>query len=308
MRAVARLTLRLSSFEIKALVAVSLLLSVVMIAIAVVATQSAPVASCFTGEPPDGCEAATFFNMVRLGGQFFAAMALVPIVVGGVLGSQVFAREIERGTAQFSWSMTSSRTGWFLERTLWQLLPTVVVVVLLAIASTVLESSLNPDVGAGGTLLEVGLRGPSLIARSVAVFSIAAVIGLVFGRTLPALLTAALAGAVIAVIAMPAATAIQPTEMIGILGDRQVLHGIVRDEQFIDGQGRSFTANEVTQLVPTGVADPTSWIEEHYQQAAVGIPGRKYWQVELTSTVELALLSVAALAVGAVIVQRRRPF
>lgn len=309
MAAVARLTWRTSSFELKALTAVTAALAVTMVVFTVLLARSAPPAACFAADSGAAeCEARGFYELVRFGGQIFAAMTLVPIVVGGVLGSQVFAREIERGTVQLPWSLTPRRSLWFVERAVVLLAIAAVLAVVLAVTSTTLESAIHPDVGAGATLLDFGLRGPSLVGRTIAVFAIAGTVGLLVGRTLPALLISVFAGLVVAVVVTPMVTLIQPTELIGPLGDRQVLHGIVREERYLATDGTLLTINEVTAKVPPGTSDPTTWIEENYRQAAIGIPGRRYWQLEATTAAALSVVSVLSLALGAIAARWRRPF
>jgi hypothetical protein len=171
----------------------------------------------------------------------------------------------------------------------------------------VLEGAMNPDVGADRTLLDLGLRGPSLFARTITVFAIAAAIGLILGRTLPALLTAVFVGLVVSAVATWTATALQPTVLIAPLGDHQVVHGIVRGERYLDTDGRAYSIDEVTAMVPAGTPDATTWIETHFRVVAVGVPGTKYWEVEAFSCAGLALVTVAALGVGAVAANRRRP-
>lgn len=308
MKAVARLTWATGGFELKFLFAGTLLLAAASFALAILLHANAPGPSCVANSTTPNCDTAFFYQMGSLGSQLIMAMGALPIAVGGVLGSQLFAREIERATAQLPWSLASSRTRWLAERVMILLVVVVLIVVVPAVTTTILEGSINPGIAATDTLVDFGFRGVSVVARAVAIFSVSALIGLTVGRALPALLLA-LVVALIIVVAVPfLALARQPTEFIAQLGDPRVRYGLVRDERYQDPAGTLFTIDAVTAKVPPDAGDPTTWIEENFRQVAVGVRGERYWDAEVASTLMLVAVTMASLGAAAVLVARRRPY
>jgi ABC-type transport system involved in multi-copper enzyme maturation permease subunit len=308
MKTVIRLTWATGGFELKFLLAGSLLLATASLAIAFLLNANAPGPSCMANSTTPNCDTAFFYQLGSLGSQLIIAMGVLPIVVGGVLGSQLFSREIERATVQLPWSLTSSRTSWLAERVVILLVLVGLIVLAPAIATTILEGSINPDVPATDTLVDFGFRGVSVVARAAAIFSIAALVGLTVGRALPSLLLSVVAALSI-VIAVPfVALATQPTEFIAPLGDPKVRYGLVREERYQDPAGTLFTIDEVTARVPPDAGDPTTWIEANYRQVATGVRGVRYWDAELASTFLLAAVTIASLGAATVVVARRRPY
>lgn len=309
MRSVTRLTWAVGGFELKFLLVGSLLVSAATLALALLLNANAPDASCATNSVgASNCDTAFFYQLGDLGSQLILTMAVLPIAVGCVLGSQLFAREIERGTVQLPWSLASSRTKWLGERILISLALVALIVLAPSVTSMILEGAINQGVDPTSTLVDFGFRGPSVVARAIAIFAVAAPIGLAIGRTLPALLVSLAVGLVIAVVVQPLALATQPTEFIAPLGDPKVRHGVVREERYLDPAGRLFTIDEVTTQVPPDAEDATTWIEANFRQVATGVRGERYWDAEAASTAMLAAVTLASLGAATLLVARRRPF
>lgn len=308
MRAVIRLTWATGGFELKFLLAGSLLLAIAPLAIALLLNANAPGPSCIANRTTPNCDSAFFYQVGSLGSQLIIAMGVLPIAVGSVLGSQLFSREIERATVQLPWSLTSSRTRWLAERVLILLVFVVLIVIAPAITTTILEGSISPGVAATNTLVDFGFRGVSVVARAAAMFSVAALVGLSVGRALPALLLSVVAALLLAVAVPFLALATQPTEFIAPLGDPKVRYGLVREERYQDPAGTLFTIDEVTAKVPPDAGDPTTWIEANFRQVATGVRGERYWDAEGASTIMLAAVTIASLGAATVLVARRRPY
>ncbi|MBI3745698.1 MAG: hypothetical protein HY264_04095 [Chloroflexi bacterium] len=308
MRAIVRLTWATGGFELKFLLAGSLLLATASLAIAFLLNANAPGPTCIANRTTPSCDTAFFYQVGSLGSQLIIAMGVLPIAIGSVLGSQLFSREIERATVQLPWSLTSSRTRWLAERLLILLLFVVLIVIAPAITTTILEGSISPGVAATNTLVDFGFRGVSVVARAAAMFSVAALVGLSVGRALPALLLSLIAALLIAVAVPFLALATQPTEFIAPLGDPKVRYGLVREEQYQDPAGTLFTIDEVTAKVPPDAGDPTTWIEANFRKVATGVRGERYWDAEIASAIMLAAVTVASLGAATVLVARRRPY
>lgn len=119
-----------------------------------------------------------------------AAMGLLPLAIGLILGVPAVSREIEAGTASLAWTIGRSRSKWLAWRLLTIGLVTVAIAAALAISSEILWSS--RAVGAAPSRFDdAGAHGPVLIAKGVMAFGIGALMGAILGRVLPALIAAA---------------------------------------------------------------------------------------------------------------------
>lgn len=240
--------------------------------------------------------------------QLIVLSGLIPLALGTVLGSQLFSRDIERGSMQLPWSMSPSGARWYAERLLITGGFAFLLLALLAVATMALEAAIHPDVSPMATFLDFGFRGPSVVARGLAAFVVSAVIGLTLGRPLPALLSGIVVAAAVAFASQPIALATQSSTVVSPLGRPQVAYAIVRDDLFQATDGRLLTMNEVTALVPPAVDDPYGWIADHFTEVAVGIGGERYPAVEVVACGFLLAVGALALVGGLVIARRRRPY
>jgi hypothetical protein len=89
-----------------------------------------------------------------------------------------------------AWSLSPSRRGWLIWRTLPLLVMLLLALLVLGQASAfVLDTVEEVDLG----FRQYGMFGPILAARGLAIFGVGVLVGLVLGRVLPALLVTALA-------------------------------------------------------------------------------------------------------------------
>ena len=131
-----------------------------------------------------------------------AGLALVVPVFGLILGVPVVARELELRTASLAWSLSLRRGRWLLSR----LLPMLALVLVGAIVIGWLGAGLFQAMEVGHltpSLSEVASYGPTLAARGLMALGIASLAGAVIGRTLPALLLAAMVVIAWSVVAVP---------------------------------------------------------------------------------------------------------
>lgn len=118
-----------------------------------------------------------------------AAMAFLPLVIGLMLGVPTVSREIEAGTAPTVWALAASRTSWLSWRLLAIGAVALTVLTGLALASELLWVVRAPT-GVPNRFDDTGLHGPVVIAKGLAAFGLAVLIGAALGRTLPAIITA----------------------------------------------------------------------------------------------------------------------
>lgn len=205
-----RSSLRLQRFEVAASVIAAAILGAAAMFVAMrIASIQLP-ADCWavvygdsgaSSERVAACQGPVqeFLQIHESASRVMGAMAFLPIVIGLILGVPIVSREIESGTAQTIWSLASSRTSWLAWRLLAIAALALALLVGLALASEILWVARAPS-GVPNRFDDAGLHGPVVLAKGLAAFGLATLIGAVLGRTLPALIAAT--AAVIAAIVL----------------------------------------------------------------------------------------------------------
>jgi hypothetical protein len=118
-----------------------------------------------------------------------AVATVAPFAAGIFLGAPLLSREIEHRTAPMAWSLGPSRRSWLVWRSAPLLALLLAALLVLGQASgLLLETAQEGELG----FRQLGMFGPILAARGVAVFGVGALVGLAIGRVLPAILVTAL--------------------------------------------------------------------------------------------------------------------
>lgn len=113
---------------------------------------------------------------------FFTAMAFGPVGVGLLAGVPIVARELEAGSAAFSWWLFPSRLTWLARQAAAVGLPLLLTVSVAALAANLVAI---PDYEWGiPAIMRIGLHGPDAVARAAAAFGVGLLVGAVSGRTL----------------------------------------------------------------------------------------------------------------------------
>lgn len=260
---------------------------------------------------PAGCAGLEpFLDFSReVGGRILSLMAVLPVVVGVLLGSQVVSREIDEGTAPLIWGLATSRTRWLALR----VVPlTVLVICLLAVAAfsgSILLAAQWPWLDSVASFKEYGLRGPLVPARGLATFAIAVLIGAMIGRRLPALIVSLVAAIVLSIslaLLFPFGQAIEPlspevTENMGF--------DVVVGPSFETAAGTLLSVDDAIAMAP----DPSdeneayAWAREHLRFAIVGIPRQRVGDVEIREVALLGGAALICLLMSIVVMERRRP-
>jgi len=246
------------------------------------------------------------------------ALAILPFILGLVLGVAVVAKELERGTVALAWSVGPSRLRWLLGVVVPGLVAILGVSLVAGVVADRLELARDPTIDPAVSLHHLGLRGVVLPAYVLASFGIALAVGARLGRVLPALL---LAGAL---------------SLAGVLGTTAIVDGMLRTEAIpVDESSmmevRAFAAGRVfDSLIRTPEGELITWAEAEdrfgttfweamdpgspgYDPTAglrsvyLVTPGQLYPFAEWRLAIILGAIGLGGIVLAFAIVERRRP-
>lgn len=305
-----RIALRLHRFEAAAFAIVILGLVVAAFVVAGMLDATGYGRLCLdptgtTNPPTCGEIGARFFGLqTGLAAPIAGLLVILSFVAAALIGVAVIAREIERGTTRLAWSLAPSRRRWYLTRITPLLVGLVVVTFLAGIATDRLTQAMEPGMDPANSFDSFGQRGGLIAARSVFIFATAVLVGAFIGRTLPALIVAALVA------------------YVGLGGGEEVHSRIIRSEAIVVADadvrpgdrwidqlfqlpdGRLVGWDVMEQLDPP--KPDVEWIPK-YPQVTLIVPGTRYRSVETREAGALAGGSIVAVGLGALLVGRRRP-
>jgi hypothetical protein len=322
----ARLALRLQRFEVIVAVAVAVTVAVSALIVRTRLDGVGVPASCWQAwigsgfaETVDDCSDRILrFGLINgdEAAKVVAALAVLPFVLGGLLGITLVAREIEGGTAPTVWTLARSRVRWLLGRVVPIVLLLVVLSVLLALASDVLAAVRNPW-EPQPNFTDASLHGWVIVPKALAIFGISVLVGALVGRVLPAIVLTLFIGVVLwsaGAIMMTAwlqGEAKQHTFPLSATGnpDESLFPGgTYFATAWLGPAGEIlFSQEEAMALAPPGTADPASWVYDNVPQVQMGVPGSLYGTYQLTESLLFGVVALGALIVAFPIVQRRRP-
>jgi hypothetical protein len=248
-----------------------------------------------------------------------------PFGMGVVLGAPLVAREIDGGTAQLAWSLSRSRVGWLLRRIAFVTLFGLVLLAVLAVGSELLTGAIFPDRTLGEDFVWFGRRGIPIVARGVGAILLGVLVGAVVGRVLPAVLASilvigvAFTGISLALDQVNRSEAtLQP--MYAASGEPEQFDMAALDVAFgietVDGEFMTYTDAFEDGFTPN-FTDENGQVFESEADLQAGEPigrdarlviaGEKYPLLVLRDSIVAVLVGLAALALSAVVVIRRRP-
>lgn len=296
------LPLRLNLDTVIVVTAMGLFLTVAMLLLA--SGLRAYALACGQAMSGGGCEDLRLVG--KVGGdrprQLLELAGLTPMIAGAALGAPLLSRDLERGTARFMWSIARSRIAWLV----WAAAPIgiagALVMVGLGLASNELESATSPLLDPGRSMDDYGLRGLLLPLRYGVAFVASAVIGLLIGRALPALLVSITATfGMLLVLAMLSSHWLPPTVIVPAntpIEDLGVLHVETR---FVREDGSSLSLEEARQIDPE-LSDPALG-----RAVAYGIRGDRFGEVQAREGLGLVTSVLVLGGLGVVVLRRRRP-
>src|SRR4029077_21196378 len=217
----------------------------------------------------------------------------VPVLLGAFLGAPALARELETGTFRFAWTQGAGRTRWAGSTlVLPALLLTAATGAFTAIFYWYFRPFLEDQQVSEMLPLGFALLGVAFAAWTLLAYSVAAFLGALFRRTVPAM---AVTLVVYIAAAMETATAIRPhyaapvtvQRCTGAGGSGWVISQWVKAP---DGQVLNQSAvNSLSQHLPASVQNSSSpdaftpWLTQHGYPLWQSVqPDSRFWQFQLT--------------------------
>ena len=240
----------------------------------------------------------------------------VPVLLGMFLGAPALARELENGTFRFAWTQGAGRTRWAVSTLV---LPALLITAATGAFTAIFWWYFKPFLADGQVSemlpLAFALLGVAFAAWTLLAYSVAAFLGALFRRTVPAM---AVTLVVYIALALGTATAIRPHYATpvtvqgwnGAPGGSWVISSWVKAP---DGHVLSQSAlNGLTQQLPASVQNSnspdafTNWLTQHgYTMWQSVQPDSRFWQFQLTEGAWLLVVSGLLIAATVWLVRRR---
>jgi hypothetical protein len=270
----------------------------------------------FSGGGGERCDRTitAWFEIENRAGVVLGLMGVAPFAAGVVLGVPLIGRELELGTAPMAWSVAPSRRRWLVARLAPFVLYALIAGGLVAVAAEILWLGREPALPRL-RWSDASLHGPPVVARGLAALAVAALAGVVIGRTLPA---AILASGI--AVALVAGQSIVMQTWLDAEASRHVVRlepGIDADALFHGGtnvsrgylgpDGAFLDQIAATVFAPAGTSDPYLWVDQNLPHAVRGVPADRYPAWMLVETLGYSLVAVTAIGATFPVVARRRP-
>jgi hypothetical protein len=309
----ARLTIRLSRFELLAFGGFIVVFIVTTLVAAVWIDSLRPPPECLgaVDAPPPGCEAklnAWFAAQNGVAGLSLGLLIFLSFAAGVFLGVPIVARELERGTSRLAWSLAPSRMRWFLARMVPVLAVLAVLTFVGGVAADRFVGAVTPNVDLSNAFTAFGFRGLLIASRAIFIFGVAVLVGAIVARALPAVILTAVIASVGLAGGERVHQMILAREAVAIPIDQNTGGGgagpgdLYIDQKFVLPDGT---------LVDYGYFGGTNPYDDNgnskYPIVAIVVPGERYRFVETREAVVLAAGSLVALLLAGFVVTRRRP-
>lgn len=312
-----RLAIAMQRFELRLLLGAVLVLVVVGLGLTwqIRATRAEEL-DCYRSAPPpvegsqsDICpEFRLRLAMFETGASLLHVGAIAtPFVLGLFLGTPIVAREVEQRTAGIAWSLSRSRLRWLVRRAAPILVVVAVATLAVGIVGDVLTHAMPWAEGAVVGFADYAARGPLLVVRGIAVFSIGLAVGAMVPRQLPSLLLAgALTLALFVAITLfmdnlmrrEAAPLTSQEQQQG--ASQKIYDSAIR----VDATGQLISYEELYRDHPE--AFEGEW-PAGFTPMVYAVPGSRYGDFVLRESAILGVAALVALGGASLVVSRRRP-
>jgi hypothetical protein len=256
-------------------------------------------------------------------------MFAVPVLVGAFIGAPLLARELETGTFRFAWTQGAGRTRWAISTLV---LPAALLTAVMGAFTALFYWYYRPFLEDGQVSpmlpLSFALLGVAFAAWTLFSFSLAAFLGAVFKRIVPAM---AVTLVVYIALALATATAIRPhyetpVTVTGWNGASGA--GWVTSSWLDSPSGQPVSENEQISLLnqlPASALNPpqgnskkkppadsrsgdafTNWLVDHGYRVGQSVqPNARFWRFQLTEGGWLLTVSALLLGGSVGLVRRR---
>ncbi len=210
-------------------------------------------------------------------------LIIVPWLAGGLLGSQVVAREIDRGTIVLPWSLSGARVRWLVRRAAFPLVVLLVSMVVASVGESLLVAARRPWLDPWASLADFGTWGLTPVLAGVTAFAVATAVGAATGRQVLSLVVSL-------VICTLLALAIRHAAPYGVPSDTWI------DWEVAERTGAGFVDWELD-------ARPATWQTGQLPY----VPGDRMIEVLARQSAILSATTLLGVGAAAVAVRRRRP-
>ncbi len=243
-------------------------------------------------------------------------MFAVPVLLGAFAGAPLLARELESGTFRFAWTQGAGRTRWAVSTLV---VPAVVVTAATGAFTGIFYWYFRPFLALGQVSemlpLAFALLGVAFAAWTLLAYSLAAFLGAVFRRTVPAM---AVTLVLYVALAMATATAIRPhyaTPVTVPAAAADNSGGWVISDYVKAPNGQGLSQDDLYAYfrhLPASVQNSsspdafTTWLTKHgYTSWTALQPNSRFWEFQLTEGAWLLALSAALIGATVWLVRRR---
>jgi hypothetical protein len=239
---------------------------------------------------------------------FTLALAVLPILLGVVLGISTVGSELESGTAAFAWSIVGSRRRWLAEQAVASCVSILVLGMLCGGFNALIVAKLNPGHNLPTSFVGYGLWGPILVVRGLSAYGISLAIGAMLRRV-----TASVAlGLVLVTAATIAALVVGrsfETSQVLASNDPGIYDALGVGSGIPGPNGTFQTWDDCVLTEPLGLDGDArnAWPLEHCREVSSYLPGSKMVDVELRESAVLALLGLLGFGAALALVGSRRP-
>lgn len=287
---------------------VLLLFGLVTIVASVAGVVYAMTVSCDPGLTHRECE--RYLNGNPPSTAATAILAILPILLGLMLGIGAVGGELENGTAAFAWSIAGDRRRWLAERVLLDALYTAAFALVCGTVSAVIVAKLNPGHDIAATFIGYGLWGPILVARAVCGYAIGLGIGALTGRVVGAVALALLLVTVATLAALIVGRSFEPARIIAS-DDPSVYDALPVDSGVLTHDGKLVSWFECVKAEPTFKNDPdasqqSAWELTNCPSAGSYVPGSRMPMVEMRESAVLGIVVLVFAGAAFATVANRR--
>lgn len=237
-------------------------------------------------------------------------IAVVPILIGLVLGATAVGGELDNNTTPFSWSIVGSRRRWLGELVLPGVICTILFGVVSGSVNGIIVASLNPGHDLRASFVGYGLWGPLLIARGLCGYAIGLLVGAVTGRVVVSLALSFLLASSVVFGALIIGRSLEPAGIIAI--DDFSYTDAMSVEVGALSSGAVISSSQCMEAQPSFTNDPNDslgydWRAANCPSVQTYLRGSQMPSVEFRESAVLAAVALACGGLAFVVVANRRP-